>query len=145
MCTHRIGDFNFHFKSKNISLNLIFYENQFYIYILIVFIFSITLPPVYQGYDTIDILKGINGLSSHCEKHLDSDNKELFAKCATAVKMFLSERPFSLFHSSMYFHRYLQWKWLERYSVLIIHHLVLLRNSSIIIIIINIFLSIYIK
>lgn len=32
-----------------------------------------------------------------------------------AVKIFLAREPFHLFENSMYFHRYLQWKWLERY------------------------------
>lgn len=40
-------------------------------------------------------------------------SKELFEQCVNAVKSFLAGEPFREFESSMYFHRYLQWKWLE--------------------------------
>lgn len=50
-----------------------------------------------------------------CRHQLDSAHRELFTDCSTAVKSFLAGHPFSLFESSMYFHRFLQWKWLERY------------------------------
>lgn len=49
-----------------------------------------------------------------CRHQLDSANRELFTDCSTAVKSYLAGHPFSLFESSMYFHRFLQWKWLER-------------------------------
>ena len=35
----------------------------------------------------------------------------------TEVKDYLSDEPFDEFKKSMYFHRYLQWKWLERLAV----------------------------
>ncbi|XP_055314862.1 G protein-coupled receptor kinase 2 isoform X2 [Sitodiplosis mosellana] len=44
-------------------------------------------------------------------------SKEVFEPCVTAVKSFLAGEPFSEFESSMYFHRYLQWKWLEAQQV----------------------------
>ncbi|CAD7085285.1 unnamed protein product [Hermetia illucens] len=40
-------------------------------------------------------------------------SKELFEPCVNAVKSFLAGEPFREFETSMYFHRYLQWKWLE--------------------------------
>jgi len=40
--------------------------------------------------------------------------KEQFEDCANAVKEFLADKPFQQFEQSMYFFRYLQWKWLER-------------------------------
>lgn len=50
----------------------------------------------------VDAAKPTNG---HC--------KDMFAPCAHAVKSLLSADPFREFTNSMYFHRYLQWKWLE--------------------------------
>jgi len=43
--------------------------------------------------------------------------KEVFRPCAATVKAFLSGKPFNEFGESMYFHRYLQWKDLERQRV----------------------------
>eukprot|EP00093_Oithona_nana_P002543 02543.XXX_34655_29217_1 [CDS] Oithona nana genome sequencing. len=48
---------------------------------------------------------------------LDSGERDLFAPCVKDVKALLSKEPFKEFLSSMYFHRYLQWKWLERQPV----------------------------
>ena len=35
--------------------------------------------------------------------------------CCREVNDFLGERPFEDYQQTMYFARYLQWKWLERY------------------------------
>lgn len=40
-------------------------------------------------------------------------HKDLFAPCVQTVKACLAGDPFRDFVRSMYFHRYLQWKWLE--------------------------------
>ena len=50
-------------------------------------------------------------------KEISSKSRELFAECQVEVKKFLSEAPFKDFRMSMYFHRYLQWKCLERQPV----------------------------
>lgn len=60
----------------------------------------------------MDVLR--EDMRARCHDQLNSANRELFTDCSTAVKSFLADRPFSLFQSSMYFHRFLQWKWLER-------------------------------
>ena len=39
----------------------------------------------------------------------------MFAACTAVVRGYLAGEPFKDFENSMYFHRYLQWKWLERY------------------------------
>lgn len=44
---------------------------------------------------------------------LTNGHKDLFAPCVQAVKTRLAGEPFRDFVKSMYFHRYLQWKWLE--------------------------------
>jgi len=44
---------------------------------------------------------------------LTNGHKELFAPCIQSVKSFLAGEPFKDFTNSLYFHRYLQWKWLE--------------------------------
>ena len=50
-------------------------------------------------------------------KDINSKSRELFSECQVEVKKFLSEAPFKDFRMSMYFHRYLQWKCLERQPV----------------------------
>lgn len=50
-----------------------------------------------------------------CKEKLSAASKDVFDDCSTSVKAFLEGEPFRLFRESMYFHRYLQWKWLERY------------------------------
>ena len=50
-------------------------------------------------------------------KDINSKTRELFSECQTEVKKFLSEAPFKEFRMSMFFHRYLQWKYLERQQV----------------------------
>ncbi|KAL3270370.1 hypothetical protein HHI36_009416 [Cryptolaemus montrouzieri] len=50
-------------------------------------------------------------------KLTNGHHKDLFAPCVHAVKSLLSAEPFREFTNSMYFHRYLQWKWLESQPV----------------------------
>ncbi|XP_020715594.1 G protein-coupled receptor kinase 2 isoform X3 [Ceratitis capitata] len=59
----------------------------------------------------LDVLN--DDLIARVRDKLTSGNKELFEPCVTAVKAFLAGEPFQEFETSMYFHRYLQWKWLE--------------------------------
>uniref|UniRef100_T1JG55 G protein-coupled receptor kinase n=1 Tax=Strigamia maritima TaxID=126957 RepID=T1JG55_STRMM len=56
-------------------------------------------------------------LIERCNNSLSTANKELFAECAKAVKDFLAGEPFKEFQDSMYFLRYLQWKYLETQPV----------------------------
>ncbi|KAK9881744.1 hypothetical protein WA026_017265 [Henosepilachna vigintioctopunctata] len=51
------------------------------------------------------------------QKNTNGHHKDLFAPCVHAVKSLLSGEPFREFRNSMYFHRYLQWKWLESQPV----------------------------
>ncbi|XP_022917770.1 G protein-coupled receptor kinase 2 [Onthophagus taurus] len=44
---------------------------------------------------------------------LTNGHKDLFAPCVQTIKTTLAGEPFRDFTNSMYFHRYLQWKWLE--------------------------------
>ncbi|XP_063629795.1 G protein-coupled receptor kinase 2 [Cydia splendana] len=48
---------------------------------------------------------------------LEAGSKDIFSSCIRCVKNFLAGTPFSEFERSMYFHRYLQWKWLEAQPV----------------------------
>lgn len=48
---------------------------------------------------------------------LMNGHKDRFAACVHAVKGCLAGEPFREFTTSMYFHRYLQWKWLEAQPV----------------------------
>ncbi|XP_017491708.1 PREDICTED: G protein-coupled receptor kinase 2-like isoform X2 [Rhagoletis zephyria] len=59
----------------------------------------------------LDVLN--DDLIARVRDKITSGNKELFEPCVTAVKAFLAGEPFREFETSMYFHRYLQWKWLE--------------------------------
>ncbi|XP_050304755.1 G protein-coupled receptor kinase 2 [Anthonomus grandis grandis] len=50
--------------------------------------------------------------------HLDNGrNMDLFYRFVQSVRSYLSGEPFVEFTKSMYFHRYLQWKWLESQPV----------------------------
>lgn len=48
-----------------------------------------------------------------CKERLHEGSKDVFAACGEVVRGFLAGEPFKEFENSMYFHRYLQWKWLE--------------------------------
>ncbi|PZC77158.1 hypothetical protein B5X24_HaOG203712 [Helicoverpa armigera] len=48
---------------------------------------------------------------------IDAGSKDIFIECVRCVKSFLAGAPFAEFERSMYFHRYLQWKWLEAQPV----------------------------
>lgn len=48
-----------------------------------------------------------------CKERLHEGSKDVFAACSEVVRDFLAGEPFREFEASMYFHRYLQWKWLE--------------------------------
>lgn len=52
-------------------------------------------------------------LEFSASEKLTNGHKDLFAPCVQAVKTCLAGEPFRDFVKSMYFHRYLQWKWLE--------------------------------
>jgi len=51
------------------------------------------------------------------KENINSKSRDLFSQCQANVKSFLSKEPFKEFRMSMYFHRYLQWKNLERTPV----------------------------
>lgn len=57
------------------------------------------------------------GISIATGDKLTNGHKDLFAPCVQAVKSCLAGEPFRDFVCSMYFHRYLQWKWLESQPV----------------------------
>ena len=50
-------------------------------------------------------------------KKVESSSRDLFTSCVKEVKEHLSKAPFQEFKKSMYFSRYLQWKWLEMQSI----------------------------
>uniref|UniRef100_A0A8C1KX32 G protein-coupled receptor kinase n=1 Tax=Cyprinus carpio TaxID=7962 RepID=A0A8C1KX32_CYPCA len=53
-----------------------------------------------------------------CRQKLEqSPCKELFQECTWIVREYLSGEPFSAYQETMYFSRFLQWKWLERQPV----------------------------
>uniref|UniRef100_A0ACB8F9F9 G protein-coupled receptor kinase 5 n=1 Tax=Sphaerodactylus townsendi TaxID=933632 RepID=A0ACB8F9F9_9SAUR len=51
------------------------------------------------------------------EKLENSPCKEVFSPCVKSVHEYLSGEPFQEYTASMYFDRFLQWKWLERQPV----------------------------
>ncbi|XP_065078554.1 G protein-coupled receptor kinase 2 [Ochlerotatus camptorhynchus] len=63
----------------------------------------------------LDILN--DDIVAQVRSRLLNSSRELFEGSVTAVKTFLQGEPFREFESSMYFHRYLQWKWLEAQPV----------------------------
>jgi len=56
-------------------------------------------------------------LVTDTKSKLDSAARDLFRGCVEEVKSFLSGEPYKEFRNSMYFDRYLQWKWLERQPI----------------------------
>ncbi|XP_038651142.1 G protein-coupled receptor kinase 6 isoform X2 [Scyliorhinus canicula] len=59
-----------------------------------------------------------NNLRSHCLQELQYGAcKELFTDCGKLVHDFLSVAPFADYVDSLYFNRFLQWKYLERVPV----------------------------
>lgn len=50
-------------------------------------------------------------------KNLENRERDLFAQCVADVKAYLSKEPMQEFLQSMYFHRYLQWVYLEHQPV----------------------------
>nr|AGJ70291.1 G protein-coupled receptor kinase a [Terebratalia transversa] len=69
--------------------------------------------------DRLSLAQLDDSLITKCKNCIEdnSSSKELFHDCTEAVGNFLSEEPFNKFLDSMYFKRYLQWKYLERRSV----------------------------
>ncbi|XP_037911942.1 G protein-coupled receptor kinase 2, partial [Hermetia illucens] len=59
----------------------------------------------------LDVLN--DDIITKVQDRITTGSKELFEPCVNAVKSFLAGEPFREFETSMYFHRYLQWKWLE--------------------------------
>lgn len=68
-----------------------------------------------QSSEFVDVVN--EDLVEKCKQGLAEASKDLFAECARAVKEFLMGGPFKEFEGSMYFDRYLQWKWLESQPV----------------------------
>uniref|UniRef100_A0A8K9XYN9 G protein-coupled receptor kinase n=1 Tax=Oncorhynchus mykiss TaxID=8022 RepID=A0A8K9XYN9_ONCMY len=57
-------------------------------------------------------------LVGECREKLEQTPcKELFNDCCNIVREYLSGSPFSSYQETMYFSRFLQWKWLERQPV----------------------------
>lgn len=56
----------------------------------------------------------VSRCKGECFEEVTAAGKEVFADCVRTVKKYLSEVPYEEFEGSMFFHRYLQWKWLER-------------------------------
>ena len=75
-----------------------------------------------SGVDTgEDVDKFIDRLQDETIKrvleNVNSGQRDLFGQCVFEVKSYLSNEPFEEFLNSMYFHRYLQWKYLERQPI----------------------------
>lgn len=74
----------------------------------------------YLKHEAPDEVPNLNSnLTTECHESVTQNNssRDLFNKCTEVVKEFLSKEPFSEFLESMYFKRYLQWKWLESQPV----------------------------
>lgn len=63
----------------------------------------------------LDVLN--DDMVAQVRNKLSTGSRELFEPSITAVRAFLAGEPFREFEASMYFHRYLQWKWLEAQPV----------------------------
>ncbi|XP_055562585.1 G protein-coupled receptor kinase 4 isoform X2 [Falco cherrug] len=55
---------------------------------------------------------------NECKARLEKNpSKDLFMDCTRIVHEYLSRRPFEAYQESVYFSRFLQWKWLEKQPV----------------------------
>ncbi|KAL9694213.1 hypothetical protein quinque_013498 [Culex quinquefasciatus] len=63
----------------------------------------------------LDVLN--DDIVAQVRSKLLGSSKELFEASVQAVRTFLEGEPFREFEASMYFHRYLQWKWLEAQAI----------------------------
>lgn len=63
----------------------------------------------------LDVLN--DDIVAQVRSKLSTSSRELYEASFVAVKTFLEGEPFREFEASMYFHRYLQWKWLEAQMV----------------------------
>jgi len=63
--------------------------------------------------EAVEILN--DDVIAKCKERLHEGSKDVFSACTAVVRNYLAGEPFKDFENSMYFHRYLQWKWLERY------------------------------
>ncbi|KAI1238150.1 hypothetical protein IHE44_0012866 [Lamprotornis superbus] len=55
---------------------------------------------------------------NECKARLEKNpSKDLFMDCTRIVHEYLSKRPFEAYQESVYFSRFLQWKWLEKQPV----------------------------
>ncbi|XP_075878537.1 G protein-coupled receptor kinase 6 isoform X2 [Nelusetta ayraudi] len=59
-----------------------------------------------------------DGMTAECRNRLQQEAcKELFKDCTKLIHDYLSVAPFADYLDSMFFNRFLQWKWLERQPV----------------------------
>ncbi|CAL1573384.1 unnamed protein product [Knipowitschia caucasica] len=73
----------------------------------------------YQNPKSEDFVSELEeSMMSQCAERLQENaSKELFKDCTRRIHDFLSMAPFADFLDSMFFNRFLQWKWLERQPV----------------------------
>ncbi|XP_067656914.1 G protein-coupled receptor kinase 5-like [Haliotis asinina] len=74
----------------------------------------------YLKAESSDYLSQINGnqiLAVIEAMAVKNSSKELFSSCSGVMKDYLNSEPFTEFLESMFFKRYLQWKWLESQPV----------------------------
>ncbi|XP_063232255.1 G protein-coupled receptor kinase 5 [Bacillus rossius redtenbacheri] len=77
-----------------------------------------TIYHTYLDRESPDAIELLNADEiEHVRQKMAAGHRELYGECATAVKAFLAGDPFREFECSIYFHRYLQWKWLESQPV----------------------------
>nr|XP_009859303.1 G protein-coupled receptor kinase 6 isoform X1 [Ciona intestinalis] len=72
------------------------------------------LPPTVTN-EMIDAIEERLKAPPECDQ--EELNQDLFSECSSAITNYLSGQPFKEFCDSIYFSRFLQWKWLERQPV----------------------------
>jgi len=65
--------------------------------------------------EAIEIIN--DDIIQQCKERLTDCSKDVFASCTAVVRGYLAGEPFNEYQNSMFFHRYLQWKWLESQPV----------------------------
>ncbi|XP_064599937.1 G protein-coupled receptor kinase 5-like [Liolophura sinensis] len=79
-----------------------------------------TILETYLLSESVNYVSHVNGnMVVDCKEAIGQKNfsKELFNPCAEVIRDYLCKEPFQEFLRSMFFKRYLQWKWLESQPV----------------------------
>uniref|UniRef100_A0AAR2J839 G protein-coupled receptor kinase n=1 Tax=Pygocentrus nattereri TaxID=42514 RepID=A0AAR2J839_PYGNA len=82
------------------------------------FLDAVVRPTSFYFYSEDHVSEVAEEMISKCAERLEQEAcKELFMECTKLIHDYLSVAPFADYLDSMFFNRFLQWKWLERQPI----------------------------